>query len=93
MFAEVAIYGGPKRDVLVVPSESVIETGERSAVVKVIGEGVFQPVDVVVGIQRNGKTEILSGLEEGDEIVTSGQFLIDSESSLQASFLRMTEGK
>ena len=93
MFAEVAIYGGPKRDVLVVPSESVIETGERSSVVKVIGEGVFQPVDVVVGIQRNAKTEILSGLEAGDEVVTSGQFLIDSESSLQASFLRMTEGQ
>ena len=93
MFAEVAIYGGPKRDVLVVPSESVIETGERSSVVKVVGEGVFQPVDVVVGIQRNAKTEILSGLEAGDEVVTSGQFLIDSESSLQASFLRMTEGQ
>ncbi len=93
MFAEVTIYGGPKRDVLVVPSESVIETGQRSSVVKVIGEGLFQPVDVVLGIQRNGKTEILSGLEEGDEIVTSGQFLIDSESSLQASFIRMTEGQ
>ena len=93
MFAEVAIYGGPKRDVLVVPSESVIETGERSSVVKVVGEGVFQPVDVVVGIQRNAKTEILSGLEAGDEVVTSGQFLIDSESSLQASFIRMTEGQ
>ena len=93
MFAEVVIYGGPKRDVLVVPTESVIETGQRTSVVKVIGEGIFQPVDVVVGIQRNGRTEILSGIEEGDEIVTSGQFLIDSESSLQASFLRMTEGQ
>jgi Cu(I)/Ag(I) efflux system membrane fusion protein len=93
MFAEVVIYGGPKHDVLVVPTEAIIATGKRSSVVKVIGNGRFQPVDVVVGIQRNGKSEILSGLNPGDEIVTSGQFLIDSESSLQASFLRMTEGE
>ncbi len=93
MFAEVAIYGGPKRDVLVIPSEALIETGERTVVVKALGEGKFQPIDVVVGIQRNGKSEILSGLSEGDAIVVSGQFLIDSESSLQASFLRMSEGE
>lgn len=91
MFAEVAIYGGPKRNVLVIPTEAIIETGQRKAVIKVLGNGRFQPVDVVVGIQRNGKSEILNGLKPGDEIVISGQFLLDSESSLQASFLRMSE--
>ena len=91
MFADVVIYGGPKRGVLVIPSEALIETGERTSVVTALGEGRFQPVDVVTGMRRGGQVEILSGLQAGDEVVVSGQFLIDSESSLQASFLRMGE--
>lgn len=93
MFAEVIIYGGPKHDALVIPSEAIIETGKRTSVIKSLDDGRFQPVDVVVGMQRNGKSEILSGLNNNDEVVISGQFLIDSESSLQASFMRMTEGE
>ncbi len=91
MFAEVLVYGGAKKNALSVPREALIVTGERKSVVKALGEGRFQPIDVVTGMQRGGKVEILSGLEQGDEIVVSGQFLIDSESSLQASFLRMSE--
>jgi len=91
MFANVVIYGGPKREVLAIPSEALIETGERTAVVASLGDGRFQPVDVVVGMRRGDKVEILSGLKAGDQVVTSGQFLIDSESSLQASFSRMGE--
>ncbi len=91
MFTEVVIYGGAKKEVLSIPREALIVTGERETVVKALGDGRFQPVDVVTGMQRGGKVEILSGLEEGDEIVVSGQFLIDSESSLQASFLRMSD--
>lgn len=91
MFAEVVIYGGPKPDALLIPATALIETGERSSVIKALGEGRFQPVDVVTGAARAGRVEILSGLQEGDEVVISGQFLIDSESSLQASFLRMQE--
>jgi Cu(I)/Ag(I) efflux system membrane fusion protein len=91
MFADVVIYGGPKRDVLKIPAEALIVTGERESVVTALGDGRFQPVDVVTGMQRGGEVEILSGLESGDEIVISGQFLIDSESSLQASFMRMAE--
>ena len=92
MFADVVIYGEPKRDVLKIPAEALIVTGERESVVKVLAEdsGEFQPVDVVSGMQQGGEVEILSGLDEGDEVVTSGQFLIDSESSLQASFTRMS---
>jgi Cu(I)/Ag(I) efflux system membrane fusion protein len=90
MFAEVKIYGGPQRDTLLIPAEALIRTGERDTVVTVLEDNRFQPVDVVVGAHSNGKVEILSGLEQGDEIVTSGQFLIDSESSLQASFQRMS---
>lgn len=90
MFANAVIYGGPKRDVVAIPQEALIITGEREAVVKVVGEGQFQPVKVVTGMKQGGKVEILSGLKAGDRIVTSGQFLIDSESALQASFSRLS---
>jgi Cu(I)/Ag(I) efflux system membrane fusion protein len=93
MFAEVVIYGGPKRGVLAVPAESVIETGRRVSVVLALGGGRFQPVDVVTGMRSNGLVEILNGIRAGDQVVTSGQFLIDSESSLQASFVRMAESE
>jgi Cu(I)/Ag(I) efflux system membrane fusion protein len=92
MFAEVVIYGGPKDNTLKIPREALIVTGERESVVRVLGNGRFQPVDVVTGMQRGDEVEILSGLTEGEEIVVSGQFLIDSESSLQASFMRMEAG-
>ncbi|WPL19684.1 Cation efflux system protein CusB precursor [Thiorhodovibrio winogradskyi] len=91
MFADIEIFGGPKRDVLKIPAEALILTGEREAVVLALGDGRFQPVDVVTGMQRAGEVEILSGLEAGDRVVTSGQFLIDSESNLQASFQRLAE--
>jgi len=93
MFADVVIYGGPKRDVLKIPRAALIVTGERESVVTALGDGRFQPVDVVTGMQRGDEVEILSGLEAGDEVVVSGQFLIDSESSLQASFLRMDDAE
>ena len=90
MFADAVIYGGPRRGVLAIPKEALIVTGERQSVVKVVDEGKFQPVDVVTGMQQGNKIEILSGLNEGDTIVTSGQFLIDSESALRASFSRLS---
>jgi Cu(I)/Ag(I) efflux system membrane fusion protein len=92
MFAEVLVYGGPKRDVLVVPREALIMTGKREVVIKALGGGRFQGVEVISGIRRGDKVEILDGLDEGDEILVSGQFLIDSESSLQASLQRLDGG-
>ena len=74
MYAEVVIYGGPKREVLAVPSEAVIETGRRSSVVLALGEGRFRPVDVETGMAADGMVEVLSGLEAGDEVVISGSF-------------------
>lgn len=92
MFVKVDINAdAKKRAVLTVPREAVIITGERETVIKSLGNGHFQPVDVKTGLRGEGSVEILSGLQQGDEIVVSGQFLIDSESSLQASFLRMSE--
>ena len=91
MFADVVIYGGPRRDTLAVPAEALIHTGRRSSVVLALGDGRFRPVDVVTGMASGGMVEILSGIEAGDEVVVSGQFLIDSEASLQASFMRMED--
>jgi len=89
MFAEVVIYGGPKPDSLIIPKQALIITGEREVVIRSLGDGRFQGVEVVSGIRRGDEVEIVSGLAAGDEILVSGQFLIDSESSLQASLLRL----
>lgn len=90
MYANVDISVSPEHEeVLTVPREAVIITGEREVVIKALDNGHFQPVDITSGLRDNDNIEILSGLNEGDNIVISGQFLIDSESSLQASFLRL----
>jgi Cu(I)/Ag(I) efflux system membrane fusion protein len=89
MFADVEIRGAP-RQALSIPREALIATGVRESVVKALGEGRFQPVDVVTGIRSGEAVEILTGLGEGDSVVVSGQFLIDSESSLKASFGRLS---
>jgi Cu(I)/Ag(I) efflux system membrane fusion protein len=91
MFVEAVIYGGPRRDVLTVPREALILSGEREMVVKVLDQNRFQPVEVQTGMWQGGAAEVRSGLDEGDEVVLSGQFLIDSESNLQASFRRLSE--
>jgi Cu(I)/Ag(I) efflux system membrane fusion protein len=88
MFAHVSIAGQPRKNVLTVPTDSVIRTGEGDRVVLVRGENRFQPVPVVAGEEADGMIEIRDGLQEGDLVVASGQFLIDSESSLLAGFRR-----
>lgn len=88
MFAQVRIYGGPKQDVLKIPREALIVTGERESVIADLGKGKFKPVNVITGMRSQGEVEILKGLKAGDRIVVSGQFLIDSEANLQASFRR-----
>ena len=93
MFADVRIFGGPKPDVLKIPREALIVTGERESVVLDRGDGRFEPVDVVSGMRSEDEVEILSGLKQGDKVVVSGQFLIDSEANLQASFARFGEAK
>jgi Cu(I)/Ag(I) efflux system membrane fusion protein len=60
-------------------------------VVKALGDNSFQPVEVQTGMWQGSSVEVRSGLDEADEVVLSGQFLIDSESNLQASFRRLAE--
>lgn len=81
MFAQVAL-GGEARSVLLVPSEAVIRTGTRNLVMLAGKQGHYSPAEVRIGADANGQTEIIAGLSEGERIVASGQFLIDSEASL-----------
>jgi membrane fusion protein, copper/silver efflux system len=89
MYADVALFGGARRDVLTIPSEALIRTGTRSVVIVSEPDQHFRPVQVETGAERAGRTQILSGLEEGQRVVVSGQFLIDSEASLRGAFGRM----
>jgi Cu(I)/Ag(I) efflux system membrane fusion protein len=88
MFVTVQFVSGGGPDVLMVPSEAVIETGTRRVVLVSEAEGRFRPVNVETGRTDGGQTEIRSGLAAGQKVVVSGQFLIDSEASLRA-----TEGR
>ena len=74
---------------IAIPSEALIRTGTRNAVVLAIGAGRFQPVDVTPGAESGDWIEIRQGIKAGDVVVTSGQFLIDSEANVRASFSRM----
>jgi Cu(I)/Ag(I) efflux system membrane fusion protein len=74
---------------LVVPSEAVITTGERKVVIVARGDDGFDVANVTTGREQEGHTTILSGLKEGESIVLSGQFLIDSEASLTATVSRL----
>ncbi|OCQ18980.1 efflux transporter periplasmic adaptor subunit [Pseudoalteromonas luteoviolacea] len=90
MFAQVTIHSDPVDDVITVPKEAVIRTGQQDRVVVVVGNGQFKSIDITIGRVTNEYIEVLSGLNAGDEIVTSAQFLIDSESSKNSDFKRMS---
>ncbi len=89
MFAQVKIYLNESQPTLVVPRESVIRTGNSDRVVLALGEGRFKSIEVKIGDFDEQYIEILSGLQVGDEVVSSAQFLLDSESSKNSDFKRM----
>jgi len=89
MYADVRIYAGPKDNVLNIPREALIKGGDEQRVILALGEGRFRAVPVEAGMESGDRVEIIKGLKEGDTVVTSAQFLIDSEASLKASFSRM----
>jgi Cu(I)/Ag(I) efflux system membrane fusion protein len=92
MFVSLDFEGRPGEPQLVVPSEAVIVTGERSVVIVARESGGFDVAEVTTGAEANGMTAILSGLAEADAIVLSGQFLIDSEASLRSAVTRLETG-
>ena len=89
MLVDVEIYGGPKQNILAIPQEAIIDDGEEKRVVVQQKNGQFKVQKVVTGMVSRDIVEIYSGLNEGDKIVLSGQFLIDSESQIQANLRRL----
>lgn len=91
MFATVS-FGGSAQPALLVPSEALIRTGKRTLVMLALDKGRYQPAEVQVGRESGDDTEILAGLSEGETVVASGQFLIDSEASLSGVQARPISG-
>ncbi|MGH8864865.1 MAG: efflux RND transporter periplasmic adaptor subunit, partial [Burkholderiales bacterium] len=89
MYVSLDFAGPPGEPQLLVPSEAVIITGERSVVIVASEDGGFDVANVTVGAERDGRSTILSGLHEGQSVVVSGQFLIDSEASLKTTVNRL----
>lgn len=93
MYANVRIIAPPVEDVLQVPEEAVIHSGERNVVIVDKGGGRFEPRTVTLGVQGDGVFEVKSGLHDGERAVTSAQFLIDSESNLREAINKMIESR
>ena len=93
MYARVEIaHSGPAADTVLIPTEAVIATGLRQVVIVDEGHGRFRAQEVRMGEEADGKTAILQGLKDGERIVLSGQYLIDSEASLTGALARLSGG-
>jgi Cu(I)/Ag(I) efflux system membrane fusion protein len=90
MYAEVDFATGSQLSVLSVPDSAVIDSGTQQRVIIDKGEGRFEPRDVKVGMRGGGFTEVLAGVEEGDRVVVSANFLIDAESNLRSALQGLT---
>jgi Cu(I)/Ag(I) efflux system membrane fusion protein/cobalt-zinc-cadmium efflux system membrane fusion protein len=93
MYATVVFEPVAVKNALTVPSAAVIRTGERNLVVVDLGGGRFAPREVTLGPSGDGIVQVLNGLTDGDEVVTSSQFLIDSESNLREAIQKMITEK
>ncbi len=93
MFADLHLQSAEGQRHPLVPDEALIETGDASRVIVADGGGHYRPVAVRTGMSSAGKTEILDGLKGGEQVVVSGQFLIDSEASLSGALDRLPQAK
>lgn len=89
MYAQVSIYGKLQPNALSIPLEALIRAPYRDRVVVSLGDGKFRVHEVMTGMESGEWVEIIAGIEEGDKIVTSAQFLLDSEASLVGSIRRL----
>ncbi len=89
MFANVTIKSPVSIEAVAVPEQALIRSGERTIAVISLGGGYFDPREVKTGVTASGYVQILEGIKEGEKIVTSSQFLIDSESNLKAAIQLM----
>ena len=88
MFARVALFSADATPVVHIPREALIRGGDFDRVVRDLGDGRFRAVPVVAGIEAGDRVAVREGLEAGQRVVTSGQFLIDSESNLTTALAR-----
>jgi membrane fusion protein, copper/silver efflux system len=92
MFVNVRLKSRTVRNVLTVPGEAVLRSGEKETVFIALDEGKFEPREVITGLQsEDGAIEITQGLFEGEKVVTSAQFMLDSESNLREAIRKMLE--
>jgi Cu(I)/Ag(I) efflux system membrane fusion protein len=91
MFADVTIHAQRKVDAIVIPAEAVVRSGERDQVFVVREPGKFEPRDVTLGVSARGLVQVIEGVSAGETVVTSSQFLIDSESKLREATAKMLE--
>lgn len=89
MFASVRILAPERRNVIAVPEQAVIRSGRRNIAIVALGGGTFEPREVRLGAASGDYVEILEGLREGETLVVSSQFLIDSESNLKAAIRQL----
>lgn len=89
MYANVGIEAAAERDALTIPQSALIRVSTGDRVILALGNGRFRPAEVTAGIESGEDIQILAGLDAGERVVTSGQFLIDSEASLDAALLRL----
>lgn len=93
MFAQVDLTQALPEPVVVAPSEAVLDTGERQHVFIALGKGQFEPREVKIGLRGDdGRLQVLEGLQGGEEVVTSAQFLLDSESRFREAITLMLKG-
>jgi Cu(I)/Ag(I) efflux system membrane fusion protein len=90
MFSELSIFSDTRDNAVVIPSESVVRSGGKPQVFIVREPGKFEPREVTLGVESDGRVEVISGVSEGEEVVTSAQFLVDSESKLREAAAKMT---
>jgi Cu(I)/Ag(I) efflux system membrane fusion protein len=93
MYADIELNVPGRGKVLTIPASAVIYGGQRQSVLVELAEGRFEPRDVRLGSQGNEYVEVLEGLGEGEKVVVSANFLIDSESNLKAAFSSLTGKK
>jgi len=93
MYAQVEIVSPLKEATVVIPTEAVMNTGDKQHVFLALGQGRFAPREIKIGVQGNdGMVQVLSGLKGGEEVVTSAQFLLDSESRFREAIAQMLKG-
>ena len=94
MYANVRLEAHIETKVVAVPGEAVIRSGKRNVVFVSRGGGKFEPRDVILGPEgQNGLIQVLAGLQHGEEVVVSAQFLLDSESRLKEAIRKMLESR